>query len=269
MYYPSSVAEGIEYFWNLTQESGHDVGERRDGMNLHNLPKYKSHKVVSAALVGLAVLYPDNGDGQIDLYLFDLETGDYLTRVIKPEAWYNTRIPSDKRPEGGVFVVYEDDYTSWSPREAFEKGYSRIEEDIEGGKAEGPVGETRDSEGGSEPDIIARLQAHCFGDPAKIPWPHVVLHDAMDEIRKLRAEVRLNRGVVDRQQRVVNRFGSVLVFGEHGQWAISEDDGCLRFHPQWTIAPEKTATHIWRDAFIELDRHGGASAVIAFLRGEL
>ncbi len=45
-------------------------------------------------------------------------------------------------------------------------------------------------------DIVKRLRAACNGHPnAKIPWPHRVLHEAADEIERLRrapsdAEVR-------------------------------------------------------------------------------
>lgn len=39
-------------------------------------------------------------------------------------------------------------------------------------------------------DIVERLEAHCNGHPnAKIPWPHRVLHDAISEIKRLRAEL--------------------------------------------------------------------------------
>lgn len=38
------------------------------------------------------------------------------------------------------------------------------------------------------PDIIARLNDACVGHPAAlIPWPHRLLHDARDEIERLRA----------------------------------------------------------------------------------
>jgi hypothetical protein len=37
-------------------------------------------------------------------------------------------------------------------------------------------------------DVIDRLKAACVGHPhAKIPWPHRLLHDAIAEIRALRA----------------------------------------------------------------------------------
>jgi hypothetical protein len=36
-------------------------------------------------------------------------------------------------------------------------------------------------------DIVARLNAACVGHPtARIPWPHRLLHDAADEIARLR-----------------------------------------------------------------------------------
>lgn len=38
-------------------------------------------------------------------------------------------------------------------------------------------------------DIIERLNEACNGHPhAKIPWPHRLLHDARDEIERLRFE---------------------------------------------------------------------------------
>lgn len=38
-------------------------------------------------------------------------------------------------------------------------------------------------------DIVPRLLAACTGQPAKIPWPHRLLHDAVDAIAALRAQV--------------------------------------------------------------------------------
>ena len=35
-------------------------------------------------------------------------------------------------------------------------------------------------------DIVERLQQSAVGKPARIPWPHRVLHDAADEIVRLR-----------------------------------------------------------------------------------
>lgn len=44
-------------------------------------------------------------------------------RVAVDAAWIEKHEPV----VGGYFVIYEDGYTSFSPKEAFEKGYSKIE----------------------------------------------------------------------------------------------------------------------------------------------
>lgn len=42
-------------------------------------------------------------------------------------------------------------------------------------------------------DIVERLKAHCNGHPhAKVPWPHRILHEAADEIERLRQALRIN-----------------------------------------------------------------------------
>lgn len=40
-----------------------------------------------------------------------------------------------------------------------------------------------------EEDICKRLMAACHGFPAKISWPHRLLHDASDEIKRLRSDL--------------------------------------------------------------------------------
>lgn len=81
------------------------------------LPMYKSHKIVHALKIH-----------NIDL---DLETG---AAVITPEEPEYGPFPVDaeymgkhKPRIGGYYVVYEDGYKSWSPAEAFENGYIKIE----------------------------------------------------------------------------------------------------------------------------------------------
>ena len=56
------------------------------------------------------------------------------------------------------------------------------------------------------------------------------------------------------------------IFGEYRQWAISEDDGCLRFHPQFNSSPEKKSSWIWKEAFEEVVRLGGFDNVLHMLR---
>lgn len=81
------------------------------------LPKYKSHKIVEAVKItridqhpnGSAVLFP--------------EDPAYDAIEVPPE--YMTRVPLTGE---GYFVRYEDGYESWSPAEAFESGYAKLEE---------------------------------------------------------------------------------------------------------------------------------------------
>ena len=44
----------------------------------------------------------------------------------------------------------------------------------------------------------------------------------------------------------------IHVFGKNNEWAISEDDGCLRFHPQYSIEPEKIGKWIWKEAVLNI-----------------
>lgn len=82
------------------------------------LPRYKSHKIVHALKIhdididhetGAAVITPaDDGYGP---FAVDAE---YMAKH-KPRY-------------SGYYVVYEDGYKSWSPAEAFEKGYVKIDD---------------------------------------------------------------------------------------------------------------------------------------------
>lgn len=75
------------------------------------MPRYVCHKTVHALKVGaeweddILILYPED---------------PRYARIIMPEKWGIEK----KVTERGYFVVYEDGYTSWSPAETFEKGYT-------------------------------------------------------------------------------------------------------------------------------------------------
>lgn len=56
------------------------------------------------------------------------------------------------------------------------------------------------------------------------------------------------------------------VFGKWDQWAISLDDGCLRFHPQFSTDINKVSTHIWEEAWAEVNRLGGYWPTINYLK---
>jgi hypothetical protein len=77
---------------------------------MNQLPRYVSHKIVSAAKIAAI----DFGE-RLDL----MPAG---TVVEVGAKWIE-----EKRAEvGGYYVVYEDGYTSYSPAEAFEKGYTAL-----------------------------------------------------------------------------------------------------------------------------------------------
>lgn len=90
---------------------------------MRELPQYKSHKIVHALKIH-----------NIDL---DSETG---AAVITPaEDGYgpfgvDAEYMEKHKPRiGGYYVVYDDGYKSWSPADAFEKGYTKIGQQGESG----------------------------------------------------------------------------------------------------------------------------------------
>ena len=89
------------------------------------MPKYKCHKVVHAL--------------EIETITFDSDVARKEGRettgkaVIMPadEGYASFEVSAEyvnkHRPlAGGYYVVYEGGYRSWSPKEAFEKGYSKV-----------------------------------------------------------------------------------------------------------------------------------------------
>lgn len=92
------------------------------------LPKYQSHKVVSALKVFDVV--PVMRDGAVQgatLYPHDLR----FSPIPVTREWYEKRIPAGdiNKVRPGYFVRYgdgDDAYTSWSPVKEFEEGYTLI-----------------------------------------------------------------------------------------------------------------------------------------------
>lgn len=85
---------------------------------MDELPLYKCHKEVHAGKIKDIFGTPE-GDGA--LYL---DIGEPKTIPVKVSREYMIR----HRPKrGGYYVRYEDGYESWSPAEAFEGGYTRVE----------------------------------------------------------------------------------------------------------------------------------------------
>jgi hypothetical protein len=95
--------------------------EESTGQVMTEMPKYRSHKTVWALKI-VAVDDPTRPGDETDgsRVLTFAEPGYAPQRV--PHAFVRKHDPK----AGGYFVVYEDGYTSWSPADAFESGYTRI-----------------------------------------------------------------------------------------------------------------------------------------------
>ena len=76
------------------------------------IPKYRSHKVVSAFKIGALDVIRDGGS----VYLVAVDG----SRVMVNRAYMEKHNPQ----VGGYYVLYPDGYESWSPAEAFEQGYT-------------------------------------------------------------------------------------------------------------------------------------------------
>src|SRR5690242_14762534 len=84
-------------------------------------PEYKSHKVVFALRIAEIMPHPEGG----------------ATIVPAEEGYAPFHVDQDfvdrhKPLVGGYFVVYKDGWKSFSPAEAFETGYTRIESPVKG-----------------------------------------------------------------------------------------------------------------------------------------
>lgn len=85
------------------------------------MDRYKSHKEVEAFKI-TSILY---SDARASLIGENIENPDLtdVTDVIVDSAYIAKHNPA----VGGYYVKYLDGYESWSPAEAFEDGYTKIE----------------------------------------------------------------------------------------------------------------------------------------------
>ena len=92
-----------------------------DGSIGKNFPKYVSHKEVWALEIK-SITYGNLGGALLSFEDPRFEPINVTADYIKKHD------PRDNgmRWEGGYYVIYEDGYKSWSPTEAFEKGYTLI-----------------------------------------------------------------------------------------------------------------------------------------------
>lgn len=86
---------------------------------LRELPRYKCHKEVGAAKITQIIRdFPGGSNGPATLVF------DAAEKAIKVDANF---MEKHKPSEGWYFVIYEDGYSSASPAEAFESGYTKME----------------------------------------------------------------------------------------------------------------------------------------------
>lgn len=83
---------------------------------MREMPKYKSHKIVHALKIHNIDLDVASGNAMIT----PAEQG-YAPFVVEAEY-----MGKHKPRIGGYYVVYDDGYQSWSPADAFEKGYTLV-----------------------------------------------------------------------------------------------------------------------------------------------
>ena len=97
-------------------------------MSAAKLPQWKCHKVVRAAEIqGIA-------QGEI-VNQEKYPNGSWLLTVdgvAEPREVSHEWFLKHRPQVGGYYVEYEDGYTSYSPTEAFESGYTRLPAEIEG-----------------------------------------------------------------------------------------------------------------------------------------
>ena len=95
-------------------------------MNAQELPKYQSHKIVWALKIKEIVF-------DYDLTSKENRETDGSAVITPEEAGYapfevNHEYCRKHNPQaGGYYVIYEDGYKSWSPSEAFENGYTKLQ----------------------------------------------------------------------------------------------------------------------------------------------
>jgi len=85
-------------------------------MDEQELPRYRCHKEVWAVKIKAIKNNPEEG-WQI------IPADEGYPAIHVPYSYMEKHNPVP----GGYYVVYEDGYESWSPAEAFEAGYTRID----------------------------------------------------------------------------------------------------------------------------------------------
>lgn len=92
-------------------------------MNNFKIPTYKCIKNVKAFKIKSMQKINDNDNDKDNKFILALK-GDEQCVVYVKEDYVKKHNPQI----GGYYVLYKDDYESWSPAEAFEEGYVKTEE---------------------------------------------------------------------------------------------------------------------------------------------
>lgn len=85
------------------------------------MPKYESHKIVHALQIAvISPATPDNKENPGGAEITPVE-GAFAPFIVDA-AYMDKHQPK----VGGYYVVYKDGYKSFSPKEAFEEGYTVV-----------------------------------------------------------------------------------------------------------------------------------------------
>ena len=82
------------------------------------LPRWRSHKVVEADKIVAAFNESPSMHGHWNLL---------CGASVQVNLQLAHRVPEGVSAVGGYYVRYEDGFESWSPAEAFERGYTRVQ----------------------------------------------------------------------------------------------------------------------------------------------
>lgn len=104
------------------------------------MQQFKSHKTVEAAKIVEARIQQLRPGHDFDAWGVALVVEGEAGELILPREWLHKHAPEHDQHgpcsgslEGGYLVRYSDGYTSWSPAEAFEAGYTALVHDPKDG----------------------------------------------------------------------------------------------------------------------------------------
>lgn len=86
------------------------------------MQRYKCHKEVHAVRITEVKQSAPDAPNTVGCGTWDLFSGGN-TPIVVDHNWYSKYRPV----AGGYYVLYEDGYTSFSPADAFESGYSLLD----------------------------------------------------------------------------------------------------------------------------------------------